>query len=279
MDHTRENLMRIVLLFCLLCLAGCGRSQTLPWDVVAKVNDYSITVEELKREVANSSAIFKNYPEIPPAELKSKILEEMIANQLLLEEAQKLNVDKDPSFMLEVESHWRQTLLKNLIKKKNAALLVEHKITDVQLRALYARETENLELDMVTLADETSAKELSAASGPAVEETVKKLGAKVVSRIGPSGWSSGDLPEAAEEKLWSLAAGEVSSPLWSPEEGWFVARVLSKEKVTLPPFEVMRGALQKRIVREILPDVTDRWIGELKAKAKIISNKQALDKI
>lgn len=115
--------MRGFLLFCLIGLAGCGQSQTLPEEVVAKVNDYRITVEDFKRELVSSWPILKNYPNIPPAEMKAKILEAMITNQLLLEEAQKLNADKEPAFRHEVENYWRQALLKTLIQRKNAEFL------------------------------------------------------------------------------------------------------------------------------------------------------------
>jgi parvulin-like peptidyl-prolyl isomerase len=271
--------MRIFLLFCFLCLAGCGQAKTLPGDVAAKVNGYSIAAEDLEREIAASWPVFRNFPDISPAEVKARVLDRMIVDQLLIEEAQRINADKDPVFMRRIEKDWREELLKEVLAKKSAELLRKVPATEAGLRALYARETEELELDLLTLSDEAAAKELSSASGDTFEATVARLGDKVVSRTGPGWWASGDLPEALEEKLWSLPAGEISAPLWPTNDGWLVARVLSKEKVNLLPFEEMRSALQKRIARKTLPNMTDLWIGELRARAKILTNPQAVEKI
>ncbi len=270
--------MRAILTLCLLCLTGCGQAKTLPKDIVAKVNHYMITTDDFKREITSSWPVLQNYPNIPPSELKAKILDAMITNQLLLEEAQKMNVDKKPAFMREVENYWRQALLKTLLEKKNAEFLSEDPATDAALKALYAREGERLELDMVTLADEATARELSAA-GPVFEETIKTLGTKVVSRPGASWWSSGDFSDSVEERIWSLKVPEVSPALFSPGDGWIVAKVIAKEKVDRKPFEQMAGALRRRIARQTLPAKMDRWIGELRARARIVSNQEALDKI
>ena len=86
--------MRRLLIFCSLFLAGCGQPPSLPKDVVARVNNYMITTGEFKHDLDGSLAVFRNYPDISPALVKEKILDEMIVNQLLLEEAQKLNFDK-----------------------------------------------------------------------------------------------------------------------------------------------------------------------------------------
>jgi hypothetical protein len=251
----------------------------LPGDVVAKVNNYSITAEELEREIAAAWPVLQNYPNIPFAELKAKVLDSMIVKQLLIEEAQNLNVDKEPAFMRRIESDWREALLKSVLAKKDVEFFKKVAVTEAGLRGLYLRETEDLEMDLVTLSDEAAARELSSVSGDDFEGSVTKLGTKVIAHPGPSWWSAGDLPEVVEAKLWSLPAGKISPPVFTPDGGWFVAKVLQRKKVNPMPFEEMRDALQKRIVRETLPQMTDRWIGELRARAKIVTNPQAGEKI
>ena len=267
------------MLFCLLGLAGCGQSKTLPGNVVAKVNNYSITAEELEQEIAAAWPILQNFPGLPPAELKARVLDGMITNQLLIEEAQKLNVDKEPAFMRKIEKDWRQELMKSMFAKKNAEFLPKVPVTEADLLERYERETEELELDLVSLSDEAAARELSSASADTFEATVAKLGAKVISRDKPALWSAGDLSEKIEEKLWSLPNGKVSPPIGSPEEGWIVARVLAREKVTPPPFEAMRDILRRRIVRNTLSNRMDLWIGELRGRAKILTFPKAIEKV
>lgn len=271
--------MRIVLLLCLLGLTGCGQAKPLPGNIVAKVNGYSITSEELEHEIAASWPVLRNFPGLSSADLKAKVLDSMIVNQLLIEEAQRLNVDKDPAFMRRIERDWREELLKAVLVKKNEEFAGKVPVTETSLRALYARETEELELDLVTLSDKASAEELSSVPADDFERTITMLGNKVVSRTGPGWWASGDLPEALEEKLWSLPVGKVSAAPWPMDEGWIVARVLSKEKVNLLPFEEIKASLQKRLARKSLSNMTDLWIDELRSRAKVLTNPQVVEKI
>ncbi|MFH0984196.1 MAG: peptidylprolyl isomerase [Candidatus Omnitrophota bacterium] len=271
--------MRIFFLFCLLGLIGCGESKPLPGDVVAKVNGYSITSKELEREIAASWPVLQNFQGLSAEALKAKVLDSMIVNQLLIEEAQRLNVDKDPGFMRRIEQDWREELLKAVLVKKNAEFSRKVPATEASLRVLYARETEELELDLVTLSDKAAAEELSSAPADDFERTIEILGGKVVLRTGPGWWASGDLPEALEEKLWDLPAGKVSPLLWPTNEGWIVARVLSREKVNLLPFEEVREGLQKRLARKKLSNMTDLWIDELRSRAKIFTDSRAVEKL
>lgn len=271
--------MRIVFLLCLLSLTGCGQAKPLPGNVVAKVNGYSITSEDLENEIAASWPVFRNFSGLSPEDLKAKVLDSMIVNQLLIEEAQRLNVDKDPAFMRRIERDWREELLKAVLVKKNAEFVQKVPATEASLRALYARETEELELDLVTLSDKAAAEELSSTPADNFEKAITLLGGKVISRTGPGWWASGDLPEALEEKLWNLPVGKVSSPIWPTDEGWIVVRVLSKERVNLLPFEEIKEGLKKRLARKNLSNMTDLWIDELRSRAKILTNTQAVERI
>ena len=51
---------------------------------------------------------------------KKEILEQLITRNILIQEAQKENFDKDRAFLKEIESYWEQALLKLLIRKKTA---------------------------------------------------------------------------------------------------------------------------------------------------------------
>jgi len=63
----------------------------------------------------------------------------MITRNVLLQEAQEQNFDKDKAFMKEIEKYWEQALLKLLIKKKSAELARTIRVTDEEVKAEYDR--------------------------------------------------------------------------------------------------------------------------------------------
>ncbi len=269
--------MRRLLVIAMLLCAGCGQPQALPKDVVARVNNYMITADEFRRALDAAPAGFRNYPGLTPAMVKEKVLDEMIANQLLLEEAQKLNFDKQSEFLAEVEGYWRQALLKAVIQKRNKQIMDAAGITDAKLRELYDRSGVQLELTSVFVADEAAARELSSA-GEDFEEAVKKLGARLV-RQDTGWWLSGDLSWGMEDAVWPLKVGGVSRPFFTPEDGWSVVKVMAKEPLPQKPFAEMRGALRKRFTAQAVQGLMDRWIAGLRAKAIVVRDQSAIDRV
>jgi hypothetical protein len=93
-----------------LCISGCGKpKESLPEDkVIARINGYTMTAEDFRSSARSVGGT------------KEEALEELITRNILLQEAQKQNFDKDRAFMKEIERYWEQALLKLLVKKKMA---------------------------------------------------------------------------------------------------------------------------------------------------------------
>ena len=91
-------------------LSGCGAPKTpAPEEkVVAKINNYDMTAGDFRDAARAISGT------------KEQIMEELIVRNVLVQEAQRENFDKDRAFMKEIEKYWEQALLKVLIKKKTA---------------------------------------------------------------------------------------------------------------------------------------------------------------
>jgi hypothetical protein len=129
--------------------SGCTQKQdgglSSRQEPVAQVNKYTITVDDFNHEVGFLRPVFRSISAIPPVELKLGILDEMINRELLLEEAQKNNIDKDPEFMRQIESFWRLSLIKQLLKHKMAEIESETTVTDDEINTEYAQEKSRME--------------------------------------------------------------------------------------------------------------------------------------
>lgn len=120
-----------------LFISGCAR-QPDESQIVARINNYKVTIDDFKQEAAMN---------IPGAS-KDDILQDIIIKELLLEQAQKMHLDKNKSFMKEIENYWKQALLKRIIEKKGNEFLTRVKVTDIEAKDAYSRMKEENEGDI-----------------------------------------------------------------------------------------------------------------------------------
>ena len=110
-----KRLKILIMLLTVACaglyVCGCGRAKEAAGDnrVIARINKYTMTAEDFRNSASRTFGA-----------TKEEILDELITKNVLIQEAQKENFDKDKAFMKEIERYWEQALLKLLIKKKTA---------------------------------------------------------------------------------------------------------------------------------------------------------------
>ena len=107
---------------------GCSK-KTDNVQIVARVNNYLVTIDDFKHEAGMS--IYGASKEL--------ILQDIINKELLLQEAQKINLDKNKYFMKEIEDYWKQTLIKRLISLKGDEFLALSKVSAEEIKAEYNR--------------------------------------------------------------------------------------------------------------------------------------------
>ncbi len=115
MNRKRVSFL-IILLCVLISITACARKEG-PERVVATINDYDMTVEDFNyesKEVLHMGRVLGDFPVT-----KEDLLDALITKEILLQEAQKENLDKDRNFMKSIELYWEQTLIKNLMLKKS----------------------------------------------------------------------------------------------------------------------------------------------------------------
>jgi hypothetical protein len=120
MMNTRQNII-IAVGILLIFASGCAKKEAGKVPVLAKINNYELTVRDFQDEarlIRGSKGISTN-----PMKAKEDFLKELIVKQILIQEAQKMNFDKDKAFMKEIERYWEQALLKLLLKKKSEELV------------------------------------------------------------------------------------------------------------------------------------------------------------
>ena len=166
-----------ILLFSFL--AGCSAGSSPDKKVVAQIDKYKMTIEDLKYE-------FKNAPYDEIALLKTengkkKYLEGIIEKEVLLQEAQRQGIDREKDFMKSIENYWEQALLRILIERKSREISNLTTVYDNEIEEYYKDSGEDLPLSKVKneIRDIIKQKKQTEAMNNWIEELKKRSYIKV----------------------------------------------------------------------------------------------------
>ena len=98
------------------CLQGCSRERPGK-EVIATIGSYSLYRSDFMSELSLYP------PEYRDNMTKEQILDGIIQKKVLLLEAQRRGLDRDPQFMKMVERFWEQSLLRSLLDIKSEEIL------------------------------------------------------------------------------------------------------------------------------------------------------------
>ena len=114
--------MRIIVVLLLVVLlagfgAGCAKEPSDPGSaVLAKIGKYELTVDDFENEVKLTEP--NKVLSADPRKAREELLDELIMKKILLQEAERQNLDKGRAFMKEIERYWEQALIKMMILQK-----------------------------------------------------------------------------------------------------------------------------------------------------------------
>lgn len=99
-------------------IATCGCAEKGPKkEVIAAIGDYSLYKEDFLSELSLYPPEYRNNV------TKEQLLNDIIEKKVLLLEAQRQGLDRDPEFMRMIERFWEQSLLRSLLNRKSEEFL------------------------------------------------------------------------------------------------------------------------------------------------------------
>jgi len=113
----RNGLSLFIASFLALQILSCSGDQPEKDEVVAIINDYSFTLKEFQTELSAELEMDNDFK--LTKEARSNFLEDIIRKELLIQEARRLALDQQESFIRTIERYWESTLIRELIEKKN----------------------------------------------------------------------------------------------------------------------------------------------------------------
>ena len=238
-------------------------------DAVVRVNGDVITQTDVEAFISN---LPREVAVTPLEDLWAPVIERMINDRLVVEEARRLGHQHSGVFLAEI-ARFEAELLRRIYSES----LITLSVADPVVRQAYASWVESLtagglpeEVHAGHILVETHDKARAIARRARAGEDFAGLARD--HSIGPSAPGGGDLgwfgpgvmvPEF-EAAAWALAPGEVSEPVLT-QFGWHVIMLQDRRTPEVPSFAEMEQSLRERLVRQIITDDLER----LRSSARI----------
>lgn len=130
--HERMNMLpRLIPVFISICLlCGCGQKDEKPAAI--KIDNIRITSGEYSEAFRNSPYASSDTPEA-----RKEFLDNFITRMLILREAERTGMDKDPEFLKNVQFFWQQSLIKMVLDSKIKELASHVRVAESEVKNYY----------------------------------------------------------------------------------------------------------------------------------------------
>ena len=260
-----------IVITLMLFASGCEKRLAKDKQILAKVNNYEMTVSDFQEEARLTRS--NKSLSLDEDKAKAQLLKDLINKKIIIQEALKLNFDKDKTFMQEIERYWEQALLKLLFKNKSEELSRTIRVDDSEVRQAFDKMKKKLFAQFVVSSDKTAAQKLSQATSN-FEET-KDSFKDFIAQETTEWWGWSDLPKGIEDILFGLKPGQISQA-FAYSDDWAVVRVLKEEILKIGPIEKMAPYIRGELLKQKKTEALDNWIDSVTKKAKVKINQQLL---
>lgn len=313
-DEGREKMRRSLFHICFLLLLlfwGCGLWEGgLPDHILARIDREEITIDDFTREFKELVADPKSGARPSEfRELKEAYLEQMIERKILSQEARRMGIQVSAEELnhaiLEIKKdypgegfgetlslkgisleEWKVRLKEKLLAEKTARSVRQYqgKIEEKAAREFYEANRSLFQLPrrvrvrQIVVADGNEAIQIHKRlkKGESFEKLAreKSLGLEKA-RGGDLGYfSEGEMP-AEFDHVFSMEIGAVSDVIKSPY-GYHLFKVEEKTEFREISFEEAKKSIFERLEREKGEEEYQRWLKDLREKAKVKINKRWL---
>lgn len=126
-----RTFLKVFILVSVLVFPGCQKTGSFS-PVAITVDDIKITVDEFEDAFRNSPYAKNDLPSE-----RKEFLDFFITRRLILREAEREGLDRDPEFLKSIELFWQQSLLKLILDNKIKKLSSGITITEDEMREYY----------------------------------------------------------------------------------------------------------------------------------------------
>jgi len=258
----RRWLSIALILSLTLALSACGRRN----KTLATVGSSKITLGEFEDAYqppmipGDSAATLKG---------KTDLLDRMVEQKLLVNEAQSLGLDKDPKLVQDLEELKKNILLQELYRDE---ILNKAKPSDSEIKNFYKRLGKEVKASHILVKTEEEAKKIAKALKEGsdfkqlVPQSIDRGSAQRGGDLGWFGW--GKMVEEFQSAVFSMKPGQISKPVKSAF-GYHIIRVDSLRDAQVKPYEEMKDQIKQQLSFTKPRELANKYISKLKEGANI----------
>ena len=124
----RNNIIFWFIILGLISVFGCAKEKSE--NIALRINQFVMSAEEFKEEFKNSSYFVEGKD-------KGKFLDDLVNRKLLLQEAERMELDREQDFLKEIELFWEKTLLKSVVNQKSKEFAGKSLVGEDEIRSRY----------------------------------------------------------------------------------------------------------------------------------------------
>ena len=255
--------------------------------VVARVGEREITVGDVTRQINRLSPYIRRRWAAP--EKRKEFLDKLIRVELLSQEAERLGLGDDPEVQRTIKQVMTRIMIKNDLEKN----LLPTSVSEEELKKEYQKDfvrynrPAQIRASQIVVKDRAEAvkiiSELKAtkrnsrlfrgkAEKISIDQQTKSRGGDIGYFSKPSERRDGepDIPAEVAEAAWRLKeVGDITEKPVETGIGFHIVRLSNKRAETSQSFENAKRTLENKLLREKRREILDKFIEELKSKAKI----------
>ncbi len=267
----RGMALPLTLLAGLSLTSGCH--QTLSDNVVAKVGTREITKESLQSAIKDM-----NLPSSAPASVPSDVLNRLIDNTLITEEAEQEGLPNRPDIRKKLEDARNRILRQALIKTQVDDKV---KVTDADVQSYFDKHRQEIkqpgyvEVRQVIIPDQKTADRI-------VSSLRKKKGfSRAIEKFkgGPVGKIfEGTVPPQFAKFFFGVPAGSVTGPI-ALKDGIHYFKIDKQVPGKLLSFDQAKAGITQFLTSRMKQDLYQKYLNSLRAKTKIAINQKSLGEL
>lgn len=264
---------RLVLgLLCCL-LAGACAPASHETQVLAIVNGRPITVSEFDFRWSELPATTRERYESEGG--KQRFLEELIARELLMQEARRLGLHRNPTIQVRSQRYKEQLLLEEVTRAVTSSV----DIGEEELEAYYAQHgavlppPDRIEVSQIVTSNVYAARDIKRMldEGIRFQTLARRYSIDEFSkgRGGELGlYQKGTAPAEVENAIYRLRPGRVSDPI-KTESGYYLVKVTSRRPGDRQEVLRTREVLKQELIAEKRKQHVENYLQRLKENAAI----------
>lgn len=279
--HSTTKLL--IAVACSLALVACKPQSEKAGKVIAEVDGKAITVKDFNAELENVPPQYKAMAQSPQG--KKELLDNMIVQQLVLEQAKKDGIDKSKEVADRIEDLKKKVIVQTYVKKK---IEQDLKVSDEEAKKFYEQNKdkfksgEQIHASHILVKSETAAQDILAQlkKGASFEELAAKNSVDAsAAKGGDLGWfSKGSMVPEFEKVAFSLKEGEVSNVV-KTAYGYHIIKVTGKRPAGVRTFDEVKDQIKAYLLPAKQQEVLQSLRENLKKGAKISIKEDVLNEV